>query len=47
MYETKKENALKTLEKKQGKVDEIEKVRTPSRCSNSVEIMPAEGAVRL
>ena len=27
MYETKKENALKTLDKKQSKVDEINKVR--------------------
>lgn len=27
MYESKKENALKTLEKKQTKVDEINKVR--------------------
>ena len=28
MYETKKENALKTLDKKQTKVEEINKVRT-------------------
>ena len=30
MYETKKEGALKTLEKKQGKVDEIDQVHTQS-----------------
>ena len=38
MYETKKENALKTLDKKQTKVEEINKVRLacaqrPRRCS--------------
>ena len=30
MYETKKENALKTLDKKQTKVDEINKARVTS-----------------
>jgi hypothetical protein len=33
MYETKKENALKTLDKKQTKVDEINKVRARWRCA--------------
>ena len=33
MYETKKENALKTLDKKQSKVDEINKVRRDNRSS--------------
>ncbi len=30
MYETKKENALKTLDKKQTKVEEINKARLPA-----------------
>lgn len=31
MYETKKDGALRTLEKKQGKVDEINQVRAQSK----------------
>jgi len=33
MYETKKENALKTLDKKQSKVEEINKARSRAAAS--------------
>ena len=36
MYETKKDAALRTLEKKQVKVSEIEKVRSPTPQSSSL-----------
>ena len=38
MYETKKESALKTLERKQIKVDEINKVRDQLICSSTASL---------